>query len=328
MTRRTKLVAGGAALLAVIIVGGAVAATKAFSPEQERQAIINDAARQLGVEPQELSNALEQALKNRVDEAVRDGRLTREEGARLKERIDAGDAPLFGLGPEPGFGFRHEVGPGPFAMKFEAAAEYLGMTQAELHRALRGGKSLAQVARDRGKSVEGLVDALVANAEAKLERAVEAGKLTEAEKREMLSGLRERLTNVVNGRFPDPPGPGFGFRHDGPGPFEAKFEAAAEYLGMTQAELHRALRGGKSLAQVARDRGKSVEGLVDALVANAEAKLERAVEAGKLTEAEKREMLSGLRERLTDIVNGRFPQPPEPSFRDGMPEPEVRPAIF
>jgi outer membrane murein-binding lipoprotein Lpp len=222
MTRRTKLVAGGAALLAVIIVGGAVAATKAFSPEQERQAIINDAARQLGVEPQELSNALEQALKNRVDEAVRDGRLTREEGARLKERIDAGDAPLFGLGPEPGFGFRH----------------------------------------------------------------------------------------------------------DGPGPFEAKFEAAAEYLGMTQAELQRALRGGKSLAQVARDRGKSVEGLVDALVANAEAKLERAVEAGKLTEAEKREMLSGLRERLTDIVNGRFPQPPEPSFRDEMPEPEVRPAIF
>jgi hypothetical protein len=231
MSRRSKLVAGGAALLAVIIVGGAVAATKAFSPEQERQAIINDAARQLGVEPQELSDALKQALKNRIDEAVRDGRLTQEEGAKLKEQVDAGGAPMFGLGPGPGFGFRHD-------------------------------------------------------------------------------------------------GPGFGFRHDGPGPFEAKFGAAAEYLGMTQAELREALRGGKSLAQVARDRGKSVDGLVDALVANAEAKLDRAVEAGRLTEAEKREMLSGLRERLTDVVNGRFPEPPGPSFPEEMPEPEVRPAIF
>jgi DNA-binding phage protein len=329
MARRHKVAIVSVVVASVLVASAAVGATKALSPKQERQAVIDDAARQLGVEPQELSNALEQALKNRVDGAVRDGRLTKEEGARLKERIDAGDAPLFGLGPASGFGFRHEVGPSPFAMKFEAAAEYLGMTQADLREALRGGKSLAQVARDRGKSVDGLVDALMTNAEAKLDRAVEAGKLTEAEKREMLSGLRERLTELVNGRFPEPPERrGFGFRHDGPGPFAMKFEAAAEYLGMTQADLREALRSGKSLAQVARDRGKSVDGLVDALVANAEAKLDRAVEAGRLTEAEKREMLSGLRERLTDVVNGRFPEPPGPSFPEEMPEPEVRPAIF
>jgi hypothetical protein len=307
MARRHKVAVVSVVVASVLVASAAVGATKALSPKEERQAVIDDAARQLGVEPQELSNALEQALKNRVDEAVRDGRLTREEGARLKERIDAGDAPLFGLGPEPGFGFRHEVRPGPFAMKFEAAAGYLGMTQAELHRALRGGKSLAQVARDRGKSVEGLVDALVANAEVKLERSVEAGELTEAEKREMLSGLRERLTNVVNGRFPEPPAPGFGFRHGGPGPFHAKLEAAARYLGMTQAELREALQGDKTLAQVARDQGKSVDGLVEVLVAGAEEKLDRAVDQGHLTEAQKREMLSGLRERITDLVNGRFP---------------------
>jgi hypothetical protein len=75
---------------------------------------------------------------------------------------------------------------------------------------------------------------------------------------------------------------------------------------MTQAELRRALEGGKTLAQVARDQNKSVDGLVDALVAPAEQKLAQAVENGRLTEAEKREMLSRLREHVTDVVNGRL----------------------
>lgn len=202
MTRTHKLVAGGAALLAVIVAGGAIAATKALTPREERQAIINDAAGQLGVEPEELTNALEQALKNRVDAAVRDGRLTEQQAARLKERIEAGGVPLFGLGPERGPGFRHHRGHGPFHAKFEAAAAYLDMTQRELRDALGNGKTLAQIARDQDKSVDGLVDALVAEAEKKLDRAVEEGHMTEAEKKEMLSGLRERVTDVVNGRFP------------------------------------------------------------------------------------------------------------------------------
>ena len=201
MTRTHKLVAGGAALLAVVAAGGAIAATNALTPKQERQAVINDAARQLGVEPQELSDALKQALKNRVDAAVRDGRLTREQAARLKERIDAGGAPFLGLGPGPGPRF-HKHHAGPFHHKFEAAADYLGLTRAELREALQDGKTLARVARDQGKSVDGLVDALVAEARKKLDQAVEDGDLTDAERDDMIAGLRERITDVVNGRFP------------------------------------------------------------------------------------------------------------------------------
>lgn len=217
MVRRHKLAIAVAAVLSVLVVGTAVAATRALTPRQERQAVIDDAARQLGVEPQELSDALEQALKNRVDAAVRDGRLTQEQANRMKERIDAGDVPFFGLGPGPRF--RQHRGAGPFHAKFEAAARYLGLTQARLREALRDGKTLAQVARDRGKSVDGLVDALVAEAEEKLDRAVEEGRLNEAEKREMLSGLRERITDLVNGRFPPP-----FHRH---GPRRAEFERPA-----------------------------------------------------------------------------------------------------
>jgi hypothetical protein len=195
MKRSHKVALGAALALSVIAVGGAVGATQ-LTPREESRAIIEDAAQQLGIEPERLSDALEQALKNRIDEAVVDGRLTKEEGQRMKERIEAAGVPL--LGP----GFHRHHGPGPFHAKLDAAAEYLGLTRAQLREAISEGKTLAQVARSRNKSVDGLVDALVEDAEQKLDSHVDAGRLTEAEKREMLSGLRRRITRLVNGRLP------------------------------------------------------------------------------------------------------------------------------
>jgi hypothetical protein len=332
MKRSHKLIVAGVLLVsAIAVAGAAIGATKVFSPKQESQAIIDDAAGQLGVTPQRLSNALKQALKNQVDEAVKDGRLTKNEGARMKERIDAGEVPLFGLGPGPEFR-DHVVG--PFHTKFDAAADYLGMTEAQLREALQSGKTLAQVAKEHNKSVDGLVDALLARAEQKLQAAVDAGQVTEAEKKEMLAGLRERITDLVNGRLPEPPngdvplfglGPGPEFRDHVVGPFHTKFDAAADYLGMTEAQLREALQSGKTLAEVAKEHNKSVDGLVDALLAGAEQKLQAAVDASQMTEAEKKDMLAGLRERITDLVNGRLPTPPNGFDRKRF---DSRPAIF
>jgi polyhydroxyalkanoate synthesis regulator phasin len=204
-----KLIVLGTALLAVIVVGGGIAATKALTPKQQSQAVIDDAAKQLGVSPDKLSSALKQALKNRVDEAVKSGRLTKAQADRLKQAIDDGDAPLFGLGPRRfhdhgHFGFRGHVH-GPLAEGLKAAADYLGLTRAQLMMELRGGKSLAQVAKAHGKTADGLVDALMKQADEKLDEAVKNGRITEAEKTEMLAGLKERITDLVNGRFPTPP---------------------------------------------------------------------------------------------------------------------------
>jgi polyhydroxyalkanoate synthesis regulator phasin len=232
MSRTQKLVVAGAALVAVSVAGGAIAATKALTPKQERQAIIQDAAGQLGVSPEKLNAALEQALKNRVDAAVKDGRLTKEQGARLKERIDAGEVPLFGLGrgrfdrDHHGFGFKPGFGHhGPFKAGLDSAAGYLGLTEAKLLEQLRDGKTLAQVAKAQGKSVNGLVNAMTKDAEAKLDKAVKSGRLTEAQKKEFLNGLKKRITDVVNGRFPAPGFHKFGRDgRDGPRPFAPSFQ--------------------------------------------------------------------------------------------------------
>ena len=191
-----KIAIGAAAVVAAAGGGGAIAATK-LDPRQESEAVVEDAAEQLGVEPSELEDALEDALVNRVDQAVEAGRLTEEQGAELKERIRSGEVPLMGLGPGPAFerGF-HRL------PELDAAASYLGMTEARLASALEDGKTLAELAEDRGKSIDGLVDALVDAAEEDLAAAVEAGKLTDAQRDSIRSGLEERIRSLVKGEAP------------------------------------------------------------------------------------------------------------------------------
>ena len=93
--------AGGTAALAAVLGGGAAVAATQLSPTEESDAVVADAAKQLGVSADELDAALKQALENRVDAAVEAGRLTEAQAAELKERIEAGDVPLVGLGPGP-----------------------------------------------------------------------------------------------------------------------------------------------------------------------------------------------------------------------------------
>jgi predicted DNA-binding protein (UPF0251 family) len=215
MNTSTKIKVGAIVAAALAVAGGgvAVAAADAWSPSEEAKAVIDDAALELGVEPDELSDALKQALKNRVDEAVAAGRLTEEQGARLKERIDSSDVPLpLGVfGPK---GFGDHVA--PFG-SLSNAATYLGLTETELRSRLADDKTLAEIARDEGKSVDGLVQALVSAAKEKIDAAVDAGKLTKAQADEIKADLEDRTRDLIDGAngFGDHfgwRGPGFDFR--------------------------------------------------------------------------------------------------------------------
>lgn len=226
---RPKIVVAvvAAAVLAVALgVTGAVAASRALTADDERRAVLDDAADRLGVEPSELEDALQEALKARVDAAVDDGRLTEEQGAELKQRIDAGEMPLLrGLGKAGPGGFRHFGDLGHFE-KLETAASYLGLGEAELREQLEDGKTLAEIAKAEGKSVDGLVQALVRDAKARLDHAVADGKLTRAQADDLAEGLEERMTDLVNGELRRP---GFGFRHRFDGhehPFEHRGRSA------------------------------------------------------------------------------------------------------
>jgi hypothetical protein len=209
MRGSTKLKVLGAGLAVAVVAGGgaALAATKPWSPHEESQAVINDAAKQLGVSPTELTDALKKALENRVDDAVSAGLLTKAQGDALKKQIESGD----GAFP---FGFGFPFGPGgirekPFGFGFHArfdklsvAASYLGLSESALSSQLAQGKALAQIAKQQGKSVDGLVNAMVKAADDKIDAAVKAGDLTKAQADDLKADLEKRITNLVNGDFP------------------------------------------------------------------------------------------------------------------------------
>jgi len=136
------------------------------------------------------------------------------------------------------------------------AATYLGLSRAQVRKDLRSGKSLAQIARETGKSETGLVKVLVAG---------KSSKISEAEKR-----LEQRIATQV--------------RRPG-GPQVRRIvslrRAALAYLGISPAQLRADERGGRSLAQIAQSTaGRSQAGLIQALSTTRRRTLEELAQKG------------------------------------------------
>ena len=142
-----------------------------------------------------------------------------------------------------------------------------------------------------------LSDAIKAALKARVDAAVDAGRLTEAQGAE----LKERIDSdevPLFGLGRGGGGPGHGIGHFG------SLDAAASYLGVTEDALRADLEDGQTLAEVAAAEGKSVDGLVDALVAAATEDLDQAVTDGRLTDAQRDDMVATLEARITAMVNG------------------------
>lgn len=87
----------------------------------------------------------------------------------------------------------------------------------------------------------------------------------------------------------------------------AKLEAAAQAIGISVDELRAQLEDGSTIAEVAEANDVAVADVIDAMVAEREARIDQAVEDGDLTEAQATRVKAGLRERVTAIVNGEAP---------------------
>ncbi len=197
-TRRTLVV--GTIVLAVVVGAGTAIAASADSATSP-SAFLDSLAQHLGVSREKLNDAARAAALDQVEAALDAGTITKEQADELKERIESGDVPILGLGLGRGFGpgFGHGPGLRGPGGHLDAAAEYLGLTEEALHSRLADGKTLAQIAEAEGKSVDGLKQALVADAKEHLAAAVMEGKLTEAQAADILERYTERVDDLVTG---------------------------------------------------------------------------------------------------------------------------------
>jgi hypothetical protein len=213
------------ALTGALLAGGtgaAIAAVTKDDGKKAEQAVLDDAAKRLNIAPETLRSALSAAQDAQLDQAVKDGKLTQKQADAIKERLKQSGRVLGGgpLGPG-GFGGRggHGFGPG-FGPHHGAAgaifpdlAKALGVSKAELRKQLQDGKSIADVAKAQGKSLDDVRAAIKADAKTQTDKAVTDGDLTQAQADELLSHLDEALTHLGDAR------PMFGHRgHRGEGP--------------------------------------------------------------------------------------------------------------
>ena len=207
------MIVGIVAAIVAVSAGVAIAGS-ALRSDNEQQALLNDAAKRLDVTPAQLEAALRGAFDARIDAAVAAGKITKAQADAMKQRSKDGGLPLFGGHGHGGFGDGdggHQGGPGGHhGAGLATAATYLGLTDAQLRSELESGKSLADVAKAKGKSVTGLKAKLKADLETKLDAAVKAGHITRAQADEMLARMTERLDDMIEGTF------GAGRHHGGP----------------------------------------------------------------------------------------------------------------
>lgn len=204
---KRKLAIATTTLAAAAFAGGAYAATQ-DSPDHQRQAFLNDVAKRLNVSPQRLSSALKAAFADQLNAAVKAGRLTQAEADALAQRAEQrGFLPLWLGAPDPGEGPGWPRAFAPAAdghgLLMSAAAGYLGLSATGLDDQLRAGKTLAQIARSRGKSTEGLKQAMLTPIKSRLDQAVAGKRITSAQEQRILSTLSSRIGERINGTPPD-----------------------------------------------------------------------------------------------------------------------------
>jgi len=81
-------------------------------------------------------------------------------------------------------------------MLFEDLAKSLDLTPAKLFAQLRAGKSIAEVAKAQGKSLDDVRSAIKSSAKARADKAVKDGDITQAQADKLLSHLDDALQNL------------------------------------------------------------------------------------------------------------------------------------
>jgi hypothetical protein len=159
---------------------------------------------------------------NPVDDAlaklVKDGTITQTQADAVKKAIQ--DARPAGV---PG-GRGHRGGMGGFGFAdgksvVDAAAKALGITSDDLTQQIMNGTTVAKIAESKNVPLNTVVDAAVKEITTKIDAAVTAGNMTQAEADKIKANLTQTVTDFANGKMPFGKGgmPGMHGGKGGPG---------------------------------------------------------------------------------------------------------------
>jgi len=228
-----------------------------------------------------------------------------------------------GANPAPGKdGTRGAPGVGPGADLYDGTgdgsliaivASKTGLTTDAVVAAVKGGKTLAQVASEHNVTVETVVNTFVDAQTKALAAKVTAGTITQAQADAAVAQIRTHATEEMNEQGFGPQG-GHGGGKGGPevGPGVDLYDGTgagslvaivADKTGLTTDAVVAAVKGGKTLAQVASDHNVTVDTVVNTFVDAQTKALAAKVTAGTITQAQADAAVAQIRTHATEEMN-------------------------
>ena len=189
------------------------------------------------------------------------------------------------------------------------SAKYLGLAQKDLVAKLPG-TSLGKIAdATPNKSKAGLVTALSVAANDDITKALADKKITDDQAKKLRDGLAAEINTFVDRTWPTKPATApravtlnvKSFLGD-------MLQTARDYLGgVTLQDVTTAMRSGKSLGDIATEKGKTRDGLVLALTTAANANIDKAVANNRLTADQAATLKTKVAAEIASFVDRKAP---------------------
>ena len=205
------------AILGAISVGAVAFAQddEGASPFDFSQKFKEALAEILGISVDEYDAAVGKAQEQVVDEALAEGWLTEDQAEMLRWRLEQapeGRMPRTAKG-FPGLDKRGGVGSLGTSLT-SIAADELGLSLTDLLTEMQGGKSMADLAEEKGVDTQAIVDAYLAQIHKDLDEAVAEGAMTQKQADYYLEQAAERAADRLENVWPEDMGRG-GYRGGG-----------------------------------------------------------------------------------------------------------------
>ena len=189
------------------------------------------------------------------------------------------------------------------------SAKYLGLAPKDLAVKLPG-TSVGKIAdATPNKSKSGLVTALSVAANEDITRALSEKKITDDQAKKLRDGLVAEINTFVDRTWPTKP-----TAAQRPAVTNVKaflgdmLQTARDYLGgVTLQDVTTAMRSGKSLGDIATEKGKSRDGLVAALTTAANTRIDKAVADKQLTAEQATTLKTKVAAEIATFVDRKAP---------------------
>ncbi|HSP54115.1 MAG TPA: hypothetical protein VLS25_00875 [Dehalococcoidia bacterium] len=193
--KKALVVIGAVAALGVglMVVGGAAAQG---GPGHGRvQDFVSRLAGHLGISQDQLTTAVKDSEIDMINQAVADGKLTEDQAAKLKERVENGPVQFPGGGRDD---LRRQIVCRAAGFVVDASATVLKTDTAALKSEFLTGKSLADVAQEKGMSIDDFKTKLTDQVKVDLQAKVDSGGITQKQMDRLFKAFTNHEDKIVN----------------------------------------------------------------------------------------------------------------------------------